>query len=428
MNLIVVKILKRFSLIVCSLAVSCGVCAQSLGSTKGVSLAYLLDMAAATYPSILGARLEARASNEDVAAMERIRWPTLTATIESDSGNVRSFPSRALQVEQTIWDAGRNTARISEAKALSDISVLKVYLQQQELFLQVVASWQNLIASTERVRAAKLTLNRLEGYQAQMRRRVEADASPRIDLELIEARLLQTEVELKTAETNLQVAVARLEMLTGVDQLVVRATGAIYPLVLSETQIVSTQFADTDWNKLAIDHPSSSKARLEVLQVRHRLEAKQAESFPQVFARLYKPIGTITTSTDTSTTGFLGMRYSPGPGFANFEEAKAISTRITSSEQAVETTIREVHQTFRSDYEEFSSARLRIATLEKSVVSSAMVLESFQRQFQAGRKQWLDLLNQVRDLAQNQYSLADAQASMLGAMYRLQIRSGQNLK
>ena len=73
---------------------------------------------------------------------------------------------------------------------------------------------------------------------------------------------------------------------------------------------------------------------------------------------------------------------------------------------------------------EFVNARLRIAALEKSVISSARVLESYQRLFQAGRKQWQDLLNQVRELAQNQYALADAQAVMVGSMSRLQIRMG----
>jgi adhesin transport system outer membrane protein len=64
--------------------------------------------------------------------------------------------------------------------------------------------------------------------------------------------------------------------------------------------------------------------------------------------------------------------------------------------------------------------------LDQSVRGSDKVLESYQRQFQAGRKSWLDLLNAVRELAQNQYALADAKASMAAAMLRLQIRMGQD--
>lgn len=393
-----------------------------------LTLSDLLDSASTTYPTILAARIEARASSEDVSATERIRWPTISATVESYSSNLGSSPTRAVQADLTLWDFGRNTALIAESKALADISLLKVYLQQQDLFVQIVAAWQNMIAASERLKAAQLTLKRLEAYQAQMRRRVEAEASPSIDLELADARLLQTQVELTTAQTSLQVAVTRLEQLSGQERLALRVPNAVYPLRLFETQVFSKQLADINWLLVASEHPASAKARIEVLQVRRRLDAKRAEAYPQVFVRVYKPFGTTPSSTNNSTNAFVGMRYSPGAGFSNFAEAKAISTRITSSEQFVEAAILEIQQTMQNDREEFVNARSRIAALEKSVASSALVLESYQRQFQAGRKQWQDLLNQVRELAQNQYALADAQASMVGSMFRLQIRMGQDPK
>ena len=55
-----------------------------------------------------------------------------------------------------------------------------------------------------------------------------------------------------------------------------------------------------------------------------------------------------------------------------------------------------------------------------------MVLASYERQFQANRKTWLDLLNQVRELAQNEYALVDAQASLVGSRLRLEINMGLN--
>lgn len=397
---------------------------QVLITPQALNLSVLFESASASYPSILAARLEARASSEDLSATERIRWPTLTATVESDSGNSLSAPSRAVQVDQTLWDAGRNTARISESKTLADISLLKVYLQRQEVFLQIITAWQSMISSKERLRAAQDTFMRLKSYQAQMRRRVEAEASPRIDLELVDSRLLQTEVEIAVAQTGLRVAVTRLEQLSGEQRLALRIPHAVYPLTLLETQAFQRQLADTDWLLLASDHPVSAKARLEVLQMRRRLDAKQAEAYPQVYLRVYKPIGSSSSSGDTSTTAFLGLRYTLGAGFANLIEAQAIGTRIASSEQSVEAVIREMQQTLQNDREEFINARLRIAALEKSVASSSTVLESYQRQFQAGRKQWQDLLNQVRELAQNRYALADAQAVMVGSMSRLQIRMG----
>ena len=316
---------------------------QSLTNpSAGLTLAQLLQAASDTYPMLVAARTETRASAQDVAASERLRWPSISATVESETGNLRSYPNQAVQVDQILWDAGRNTARINESKVLADISLIKVYLQQQEVFLQIVNAWQNMISSRERLKVADKTLKRLKDYQ------------------------------------------------------------------------------------MAASHPSVAKARHEVKQVKERLLAKNAEAFPQVFARVYKPLNPLPNNPDTSTTAFLGLRYTPGAGFANVVEAQAMNTRVASSEQAVEAVMRDTQQSLENDREEFFNARSRMQALLRSVAGSEKVLESYQRQFQAGRKSWLDLLNAVRELAQNEYALADAKAGMVSAMNRLQIRMGQD--
>ena len=163
--------------------------AQTQVQTPSLTLYELLDSASYFYPSLRAARIEARASTEDTAALRLQRWPTLSVTTESNTGNLRSYPTQAVQVQQTIWDFGRLSARIGEAQAVADVSLLNVYLQQQDLFLQIISAWQNMQASRERVKVAESTLDRLKAYQAQMRRRVEVEASARIDLELVDARM-----------------------------------------------------------------------------------------------------------------------------------------------------------------------------------------------------------------------------------------------
>ena len=171
---------------------------------------------------------------------------------ESHTGNVRSVPSSALQVQQTLWDFGRLSSRIEEVEALEQISEINIHLQQQEVFLQVIAAWQNLLTSQARVSVALTTLARLQAYQAQMRRRVEAEASPRIDLELVDARLLQTEVERTTAQTSLQVALIRLEQLTGLTQLPSRLHATPPWADIQEAATFAKRTQNTDWQSVAM--------------------------------------------------------------------------------------------------------------------------------------------------------------------------------
>ena len=86
-----------------------------------IHLGELLQAAAGTYPTMLAAKLEARASGQDVLATERIRWPTLSTTLETNTGSANVRASRPVQLEQPIWAFGRAKARIPESPNLSYI-------------------------------------------------------------------------------------------------------------------------------------------------------------------------------------------------------------------------------------------------------------------------------------------------------------------
>ena len=54
-----------------------------------------------------------------------------------------------------------------------------------------------------------------------------------------------------------------------------------------------------------------------------------------------------------------------------------------------------------------------------ALAAATQVSESYDRQFLAGRKTWLDVLNAARELIQTQVLIADSQSSQLVASWRL---------
>jgi hypothetical protein len=62
---------------------------------------------------LLAARLEARAGTIDINAVERQRWPTLSAVVESNTGNATSLPQHSLRVQQIVWDGGLVSSRVT---------------------------------------------------------------------------------------------------------------------------------------------------------------------------------------------------------------------------------------------------------------------------------------------------------------------------
>ena len=75
-----------------------------------------------------------------------------------------------------------------------------------------------------------------------------------------------------------------------------------------------------------------------------------------------------------------------------------------------------------NDRDELARARWRLRTMSSALSSSKAVLESYERQFAAGRRSWMDLLNAMRELTQNDYARVEAHAQMAGSLHRLQLR------
>jgi adhesin transport system outer membrane protein len=389
----------------------------------------LLSEASMNYPALRASRLEARAALEDLRAARRLYWPTISVVTEAASSKATSSnPSQYVSVEQTLWDSGRIKSQIAESQAVTDIQTLKAALQQEAVYLELANAWQNMLASKERMNVAMQTMERLHDYQQQMSRRVKVETSPRIDLELANSRILQTQVELISAQYSLKQALTRIEQYTGRQDL--------YAMVTSQSSLMSEDslsgFAATlgavNWQAVVDQHPAIAKVRAEAVQGQTRLDQKKSEAWPQLYVRINQPLYQLAPGYQTGPTAFLGLRYSTSAGFINQLQADALATRVASAQELVHAASTDLLQTLKVEQDELVSARSRIDSLEKTVRGADLVMESYQRQFKAGKKTWQDLLNAVREMAQNQYVLADARASLQGVIYRIQIRTGQDIQ
>ena len=394
----------------------------------GADLPDLLFAAVQSNPSLKAAWLEVAASGQDLEVAERGRWPVVSAVMESKTGTVTAMPQRALRAQQPLWGGGRIASLVSESEAQKKVITYRYHQQQQQVFLSVVTAWQNVMAAKERAATAQRALLRLQEFHAQMTRRVEAQASPRIDLELVQARDFQTQVELSTALSSLANSLSRLEQLTGLQSL--RQPDALafdyfQPTLAGWiTQDIQTQ----DLGLLASKDNAVLRNQAEVELARARYATKDAEKWPQLFVRVEQPVGKVVNYADTRLSAFVGLQYTPNAGLSNLLQAQALLTRVDSSEQLVQAAQREAQEAFENDREEMVSNKAKVSALERAVAGSQAVLASYLRQFQGGKKSWLDVLNAVRELTQNEYTLTDAKTAWMAAAYKYQVRAGLPLQ
>lgn len=386
-------------------------------SAEALTLPNLIQAASEQHPTIQAARQSVNAANKDIDAARRQYWPTPSAVLESGASNTLQTSTQLLRVEQTVWDFGFTKANVNISERGAGVATAALNAQIQTICLQVIEAWGTLLSNHGRIQVAEATLKRLQLHESMMLRRVSGELSTQIDLELVRSRILQSQVELTQAKTGVSVSLTRLQNLVGMADLEARLTS---PPPMPSRAHLDQQFeklGQTDWEQAATHQPSVLRAEEELRQGRERINAKTAQTRPQIYARL-----------DQSVNGrrdsaiYLGLRYSPGAGFATFAEESALAARALALEQSVNAAKIEARQLLDLDRDSVRDAMLRARSLDSALQGAQRVFESYERQFPAGRKTWIDLLNAVREVAQNAYSLADANASQATALYRLQLR------
>jgi len=81
--------------------------------------------------------------------------------------------------------------------------------------------------------------------------------------------------------------------------------------------------------------------------------------------------------------------------------------------------LRAVGEQVLADHALAQSADARLAAVQASLSSAQEVADSYDRQFLAGRKSWLDVMNAARELAQTETLIADLLSTQVVVSWRL---------
>ncbi|WP_310614105.1 TolC family protein [Limnohabitans sp.] len=395
------------------------------------SVESFLESILSNHPAVLAARAETQAARFEVVGAWQQMLPELQATTAKPTNRDPkqvTQPKSTLAVEQKLWAGNKLTATVEAAEMAEKSAQAKLNEAKLNIALVAVEALQAFRSAVERLRVNEQTTLRLSRFESLMARRVEAEVSAPIDATLVRSRMLQAQVDQSNAQTAKRVAISRLEQLNlggpavAWESLNAQSLGGAInvPLPLDEKQA---------WDALQsrIDaHPSVVRYSADAQVARARQDVLSADRFPVVYARLernrYDNTGFSTQ--DGVTVGYVGMRFTPGAGYASYSQAVAAAERAQSAQQQAESSRREITNQLRQDLEEWRSATARLVDYRSAVKNAALVSESYERQFIVGRLSWQQTLDAVREHGQVSMSLADTEASLWAASYRLRLRSG----
>ncbi len=372
------------------------------------------------HPAIKSARLGVDAAGKEVDAASARYLPSLSIVLEGGGKDLVAEPSRYLRLEQNVWDGGATAAGVDLAKQSAELARSRVPEQEQDIDLQVISAWQTLQSANGRVVVADRLLKLLSDHEAMMTRRVQSELSTQVELQLVQAQVMQAGLDRRKALLNASLAKLRLEQLTGIEGLRNTLSSPASEGVPERFAAEAQAFQGTDWAALANRQPTVRRAEKELLAAQSRIETKRSELRPQLYARVDRGLGSGGT-----TAAFVGVRYSTGAGFAASSEVDALIARAASLEGARDAARLEVLQAMLNDANEIQENLQRYKSLVVSVESARQIHESYVRQLTAAKKSWLDVMNAMRELSQNEYALNDVQHNFFGLLKRLRVYAAQ---
>lgn len=386
-----------------------------------------------THPSVLAVRSELNAADTELTAAWQQLLPELQATTSNPTNRkvtdpLVTQPKSTVAVEQKLWAGGKLTSTIEVAEMAQKSAQAKLAEARLNIALSAVESLQAYRSAAERLRINEQTVQRLGRFESMMVRRVGSGVSAPIDATLVRSRMLQAQVDKSNAEAAQRLALSRLQQLSvGTyvhwPSLTVQSLGPSLDTRLSKDPVAAWQALEARVEQ----HPSVQRYQAEAQVARARQGVLSAEQFPVVYARLeqnHYDNKSDYYKTREGAVGYIGLRFVPGAGFATLSQSRAAADRALSAEGQAQASRREITNQLRQDYEEWRSASDRLADYAIAEKNSAAVSESYERQFIVGRLSWQQTLDAVREHGQISQSLADTEASVWGASYRLRLRSG----
>jgi adhesin transport system outer membrane protein len=168
--------------------------------------------------------------------------------------------------------------------------------------------------------------------------------------------------------------------------------------------------------------PSLRKAQ-SLAQVQASVVAeRRAEVSPEVYVRVEQQYGNFSyRNTPSQSRLFIGVNSHFGAGFSNLAGIDIAQSQYLAALEEVELQSRVVSEQVLADEALAATSQSRLGALQAALTAASEVSQSYDRQFLAGRKSWLDVMNAARELAQTELQLADMTSTQVLLTWRLAI-------
>ncbi|MEZ5744260.1 MAG: TolC family protein [Sphingomonadaceae bacterium] len=368
-----------------------------------------VNLVSRNYPSAMAARAALRAAEQDVRSAKWLRFPSAQGNLAylDDSGS----PEPQLIVETPLWSGGRISSGIARARAQEDVTSAGYIETVQDLALLTSQTYFQVASLTLREQLLAQSLEEHQRLVDTMERRVEQEISPIADLELARSRAAQIEQQFTVTQSSRRTSLRILA------ELIADPTFELGPIPYYDVDATIPNQQALEDQAVAYD-PAIQRQRAEADVARAELDSRKASILPQVNAQY---------SYDDLRGSRVGLvlRAQSNGGLSQISDVNSARLRITSALENIRVAEQQLRRDIETTIIRYEAARKRAEISRTSASTASRVSASYTRQFIAGRRSWLDVMNALREAVTAEIDRTDAEITVMSAATELLLLSGR---
>lgn len=352
-------------------------------------------------PMVKGKQAEVEAKQYGVSSAKAKRYPTLSAQASNVNDN---YDQATLRLDQPLWAFGKIDTEIARAESEANAEQWRLLDTQRQLLEETVAVYAKIEGIKERIQVAQGNIEAHQGYYDRLARRQKGQLSSEADMRLAYARLLQAQTQLLSFEGELSDAQSELQTLT---QIPVSTELAVDPVLAQLPSNAAVQ-------RLAVDQEANIRLKRQNVEVvKLGLKTEELASLPTLYFRAEADLLDSAGGNNDLRAGLTFESSFEGLGLVARGRVKGAEARLAAAQYDLDSSINETRRRISSLMLNRQIQQGLINAYKETVGAMRETLASFVRQYETGRKSWLELLNTRRELTALEIQLVQSQNDWL---------------
>lgn len=374
-------------------------------SAESLSFGKALTRVWQNHPDVRKAEAAVNASGYDKTAAYAGFFPYLQTDMVRGSQSKDDYVVRAVL---PLWSGGQTRASVDVAKAAQNMALADLQRTRLQLALRLTEVYFSVLAYKEQDGLWRQYVDKLTNLYGMIQRRATSGVSPQADVMSILSRLRQADASAELNRASLAAAETQLAALLGTT-----ANSLFWP----QNALLTPDEISTALARAMVEHPDLTFAAQTITREQADTRMKRAGLSPELSLRYVKPFGA-DSGNNTSETQIV-LQYQSDNGIKAYQAWRSGEQRVDGARAALDTVRLEVTSAINLAKAEISAATAQLGYQSEAVLASDAVIDSFLRQFEAGRKSWLEVLNAQREALDTRMAQVQQRRSLWQANTRL---------